>query len=164
MAEKKAVRKSTKTSRPAASKAVKMAAAPRGARSDSSDGSRPASELITARIGELQDWRGETLALVRRLVREADPAIAEEWKWDTPVWSHDGIVCTGEVYKHTIKLTFPKGAHLADRHRLFNAGFGGNVRRAIDLRAEDEIDGASFRDLIREAVALNQDDARKRGR
>ena len=134
MAEKKAVKKATKT-----------ANAP-----------KPASELITARIQELRDWRGETLALVRTLIHEADPAIVEEWKWDGPVWSHDGIVCTGEIYKQTVKLTFAKGAFLADPHRLFNSGLTGNVRRAIDIRAEDEVDGAKFRELIREAVAFNQ--------
>ena len=113
--------------------------------------------MITARIRELRDWRGEKLALVRKLIHEADPAILEEWKWGTPVWSHDGIVCTGETYKQTVKLTFAKGAFLADRHHLFNAGLTGNVRRAIDLRAQDEVDGPSFRALIREAVAFNQD-------
>ncbi len=118
----------------------------------------PASELITARIRELRDWRGEKLALVRRLIHEADPAILEEWKWmGTPVWSHDGIVCTGETYKQIVKLTFAKGAFLADPHHLFNAGLTGNARRAIDLRAQDEVDGPSFRELIREAVAFNQD-------
>jgi hypothetical protein len=99
MAEKKAVKKATKTANPAAKKAVKKAAAHPAMRSDSSKGQGPASELITARIRELRDWRGEKLALVRRLIHEADPAILEEWKWDTPVWSHDGIVCTGETYK-----------------------------------------------------------------
>ena len=117
----------------------------------------PAAELITARIRELRDWRGEKLAFVRKLIREADPAILEEWKWGTPVWSHDGIVCTGETYKQIVKLTFAKGAFLADPHHLFNAGLTGNVRRAIDLGAQDEVDGAAFRDLIREAVAFNQD-------
>jgi hypothetical protein len=117
----------------------------------------PASDLITARIRELKDWRGDKLALVRRLIHEADPAILEEWKWmGTPVWSHDGIVCTGESYKQVIKLTFAKGALLADPHGLFNAGLTGNLRRAIDLRAEDEIDATAFRDLIREAIAFNQ--------
>jgi len=125
---------------------------------------RPASELITARIARLQDWRGEKLALVRKLIHEADPAIVEEWKWETPVWSRYGIVCTGESYKQTVKLTFAKGALLADRHRLFNAGLSGNVRRAIDLRADDQIDAASFRDLIREAVAFNQDHLPKQRR
>ena len=111
-------------------------------RSDASERERPASELITARIEELGDWRGEKLALVRRLIHEADPAILEEWKWrGTPVWSHDGIVCTGETYKQTVKLTFAKGAFLENPRHLFNAGLTGNVRRAIDLRAEDELDG-----------------------
>ena len=122
---------------------------------------KTASDLISERIRELRDWRGEKLALVRKLIRDADPAIVEEWKWDTPVWSHDGIVCTGETYKHTVKLTFPKGAFLADPHRLFNAGLTGKVRRAIDLAEEDEIDVPSFRDLIREAVAHNQGHARR---
>ena len=126
--------------------------------SESSEGQVPASELITARIRELGDWRGEKLALVRRLIHEADPAVLEEWKWRrTPVWSHDGIICTGEAYKQIVKLTFAKGAFLADAHHLFNAGLTGNVRRAIDLRAEDEVDGPSFQDLIREAVDLIQD-------
>ncbi len=127
-------------------------------RSDASEGQEPTSELITAGIRELGDWRGDKLALVRRLIHEADPAILEEWKWrGTPVWSHDGIVCTAEAYKQTVKLTFAKGALLADPHHLFNAGLTGNVRRAIDLRVEDEVDGPALRDLIREAVAFNQD-------
>jgi hypothetical protein len=119
-------------------------------------GEEPASERITARIRELQDWRGEKLALVRRLIHDADPAIVEEWKWETPVWSHDGIVCTGETYKQTVKLTFAKGAFLADAHRLFNSSLTGKVRRAIDLRAADEINSGWFRELIREAVAFNR--------
>jgi hypothetical protein len=143
---KKAVKKATKTAKRA------------------SQGNGSASELITARIRELGDWRGEKLALVRRLIHEADPAVVEEWKWDTPVWSHDGIVCTGETYKQIVKLTFPKGAFLADPHQLFNAGLTGNVRRAIDLRAQDEVDGPSFRELIREAVAFNQEHPAKRRR
>jgi len=116
-----------------------------------------ASDLITARIEQLADWRGEKLARVRKLIHEADPAIVEEWKWEIPVWSHEGIVCTGETYKQVVKLTFAKGAYLADPHGLFNAGLTGNVRRAIDLRAEDQIDAAKFRALIREAVAYNQE-------
>ncbi len=114
------------------------------------------SELITARIQKLRDWRGEKLALVRKLIHEADPDIVEEWKWETPVWSRYGIICTGETYKQTVKLTFAKGAFIPDPHRLFNASLTGKVRRAIDLRAEDEIDAASFHALIREAVAFNQ--------
>jgi hypothetical protein len=124
---------------------------------DSSKKQGPAAELITARIRELGDWRGEKLALVRRLIHEADPDIIEEWKWrGTPVWSHDGIVCTGETYKEVVKLTFAKGAFLADAHHLFNAGLTGNARRAIDLRAGDEVDGPSFRALIQEAAAFNK--------
>jgi hypothetical protein len=114
------------------------------------------ADRISARIRELGDWRGETLAQVRRLIHEADPAIVEEWKWEVPVWSHDGIVCTGESYKQAVKLTFPKGASLKVPRGLFNAGFGGNVRRAIDIGRDDEIDAAAFRALIREAVAFNQ--------
>lgn len=119
---------------------------------------KSASQLITARIKELGDWRGEKLTLVRKLIHEADPAIVEEWKWETPVWSRDGIICTGETYKQVVKLTFAKGAFLKDPRRLFNASLTGKMRRAIDLRAEDDIDAASFRDLIRRAVAFNQSD------
>jgi hypothetical protein len=161
MAEKKAVKKATKAANATAKKAVKKAAAHPGVRSDSSKGQGPASALITARIRDLRDWRGDKLALVRRLIHEADPAILEEWKWDTPVWSHDGIVCTGETYKQIVKLTFAKGAFLADPHHLFNSGLTGNVRRAIDVRAQDEVDGPSFRELIREAVAFNRAHAAK---
>jgi len=119
---------------------------------------KTASQLITARIKELGDWRGEKLTRVRKLIHEADPAIVEEWKWETPVWSRDGIICTGETYKQIVKLTFAKGAFLKDPRRLFNASLTGKMRRAIDLRAEDDIDAASFRDLIRRAVAFNQGD------
>lgn len=120
------------------------------------EGQGAPSDLITARIRDLGDWRGATLARVRKLIHEADPAILEEWKWmGTPVWSHDGIVCTGETYKETVKLTFAKGAFLADPHHLFNAGLTGGTRRAIDLRAQDELDGPAFRALIQEAVAFN---------
>ncbi len=133
--------------------------------SDSSEAQVPASELITARIRELGDWRGEKLALVRRLIHEADPAVLEEWKWrGTPAWSHDGIICTGEAYKQIVKLTFARGAFLADPHHLINAGLTGNVRRAIDLREEDDINGSSFQDLIQEAVAFNQDHPPKQRR
>jgi hypothetical protein len=119
---------------------------------------KSASQLITARIKELGDWRGEKLTRVRKLIHEADPAIVEEWKWETPVWSRDGIICTGETYKQVVKLTFAKGAFLKDPRRLFNASLTGKMRRAIDLRAKDDIDAASFRDLIRRAVAFNQGD------
>jgi hypothetical protein len=143
------------TTNSAARRGVKEGAARSGKRPDPGTAQRTASEMITARIRELRDWRGETLALVRSLIHEADPAILEEWKWDGPVWSRDGIVCTGEVYEQTVKLTFAKGAFLADPGHLFNAGLTGKVRRAIDLRAGDELDGAPFRELIREAVAYN---------
>jgi hypothetical protein len=120
-----------------------------------------AAAQIEARIEELGDWRGETLARVRRLVKEADPEITEEWKWvkrgrgGTPTWSHAGIVCTGETYKSVVKMTFAKGASLEDPSGLFNSSLEGKVRRAIDIREGEEIDEAALRDLIREAVALN---------
>ena len=114
-----------------------------------------ASELIDARIAELGDWRGETLARVRELIKEADPEVVEEWKWRNPVWSHDGIVCTGESYKDKVKMTFAKGASLDDPAGLFNSSLGGNTRRAIDLHEGEEIDAEALKDLIRAAVALN---------
>ncbi len=114
------------------------------------------SRLIDARIAELTDWRGKTLAQVRALIRQADPEVVEEWKWrGVPVWSHDGIICTGETYKSVVKLTFAKGAALKDPSGLFNSSLDGNVRRAIDLREGGEIDADAFKALIREAVALN---------
>ena len=161
MTEKRAAKKATKIPNRGAKTAVKKATARPGMRSDSTNEQAPASDLITARIRELEDWRGEKLALVRRLILEADPAIVEEWKWDTPVWSRDGIVCTGEIYKEVVKLTFAKGALLADPRHLFNAGLTGNVRRAIDLRAQDDLDDVAFRELIREAVAFNQENPPK---
>jgi hypothetical protein len=120
-----------------------------------------ASERIDERIRDLGDWRGETLSKVRGLIREADPDIVEEWKWakatnpGTPVWSHNGIVCTGESYKNVVKLTFLKGAALNDPSGLFNSSLEGKVRRAIDIKENDEIDEGALKDLIREAVALN---------
>jgi hypothetical protein len=129
--------------------------------SDAKDGASPA-ELIDARIAELGDWRGETLARVRGLIREADPDVVEEWKWrGVPVWEHAGIICTGETYKAAVKLTFAKGAALDDPAGLFNASLEGNTRRAIDLHEGDAIDEAAFKALIRAAVALN---TQKRGR
>jgi hypothetical protein len=121
----------------------------------SNDGGDAASELIDARIAELGDWRGETLARVRELIREADPAVAEEWKWRNPVWSHDGIICTGECYKRAVKMTFPKGASLDDPAGLFNSSLEGNTRRAIDVHEGEEIDAEALKALIREAVELN---------
>jgi hypothetical protein len=114
-----------------------------------------ASKLIDARIKELGDWRGKTLQKVRTIIKKADPEIVEEWKWDTPVWSHDGLVCTGETYKNTVKLTFARGASLDDPSHLFNSSLEGKVRRAIDIREGDKIDQAALKDLIRAAVALN---------
>jgi hypothetical protein len=114
------------------------------------------SQLIDGRIKELDDWRGETLARLRGLIKEADPGVVEEWKWGGPVWSHDGLICTGESYKSVVKLTFAKGAQLKDPRNLFNSSLEGNTRRAIDFREGEKIDEASFKALIREAVALNQ--------
>ena len=115
-----------------------------------------ASRRITERIAELADWRGDTLATMRALIREADPDIVEEVKWmGTPVWSHDGGVCTGETYKSVVKLTFFKGASLNDPHKLFNSSLDGNVRRAIDIREGETLDAKAFKTLIRAAVALN---------
>jgi len=123
--------------------------------SDASAG-QSASELISNRIAELGDWRGETLGRMRRLIKEADPDVVEEWKWmGTPIWSHDGIICTGESYKSVVKLTFAKGASLKDPARLFNSSLDGNVRRAIDIREGEEVDAPAFKALVREAVALN---------
>jgi len=116
----------------------------------------PASELISGRIAELGDWRGETLGRMRQLIKEADPDVVEEWKWmGTPIWSHDGIICTGEHYKDKVKLTFAKGASLKDPARLFNSSLDGNVRRAIDIFEGQEVDASAFKALVRQAVALN---------
>ena len=122
-----------------------------------------ASELISQRIAELGDWRGETLDRTRALIRDADPDVVETWKWrGVPVWEHDGIICTGETYKQVVKLTFAKGASLEDPTGLFNSSLEGNVRRAIDIREGEEVDASAFKALIREAVALNS--ARQRPR
>jgi hypothetical protein len=116
----------------------------------------PPSELIDGRIAELGDWRGETLRRMRALIHEADPDVVEEWKWmGTPVWSHDGIICTGESYKAIVKLTFAKGASLPDPAKLFNASLEGNVRRAIDIREGESVDADAFKALIRAAIELN---------
>jgi hypothetical protein len=128
--------------------------------SNSKDRESP-SQLIDARIKELSDWRGEMLSKIRRLIRQADPQAVEEWKWrGVPVWSHDGLICTGETYKSVVKLTFFKGAQLKDPKRLFNSSLEGNARRAIDLHEGDQIDETAFKALIREAVALNESSAR----
>ena len=116
----------------------------------------PASALIDERIRELGDWRGKTLARVRRLIKQADPKVVEEWKWrGTPTWSHDGIICTGETYKSVVKMTFAKGASLDDPKSLFNSSLEGNVRRAIDFREGEKVDEKALKALVREAVALN---------
>jgi hypothetical protein len=115
-----------------------------------------ASELIAKRIAELGDWRGKTLDRMRKLIKQADPDVVEEWKWmGTPVWSHDGIICTGESYKDKVKLTFAKGASLKDTACLFNASLDGNVRRAIDIHEGEEVDEPAFKALVRQAVAFN---------
>ena len=120
-----------------------------------------ASELISKRIAELGDWRGKTLSRMRKLIKDAEPAIVEEWKWvkqskpGTPVWSRDGIICTGESYKNVVKLTFAKGAFLKDPARLFNSSLDGNLRRAIDIHEGEEVDESAFKALVRQAVALN---------
>ena len=121
-----------------------------------------AAELISKRIAELEDWRGETLSRMRKLIKDADPDVVEEWKWvkpkspGTPVWSHDGIICTGESYKNVVKLTFAKGASLKDPARLFNSSLDGNVRRALDIHEGEDVDESDFKALVREAVALNR--------
>jgi len=118
--------------------------------------SRSASVLISKRIAELEDWRGKTLGRMRKLIKQADPDVVEEWKWmGTPIWSHDGIICTGESYKNVVKFTFSKGASLKDPARLFNSSLDGNVRRAIDIHEGEEVDESAFKTLVRQAVALN---------
>src|SRR6478672_2748360 len=124
-------------------------------KSGASEG-QSASELISQRIAELGDWRGETLSRMRKLIKEADPDVVEEWKWmGTPIFSHDGIICTGESYKSVVKLTFAKGAFLKDPARLFNSSLEGNMRRAIDLHEGEEVDAAAFKALVAQAAALN---------
>ena len=128
---------------------------------DASEGPS-ASDLISKRVVELGDWRGKTLARMRALIKQADPDVVEEWKWakatspGTPVWSHDGIICTGESYKSVVKLTFARGASLKDPARLFNSSLEGNVRRAIDIHEGEQVDASAFKALVRQAVALNR--------
>jgi hypothetical protein len=139
--DKKAARKATQTANPAAKQASPESP----------------SRLIDARINELGDWRGKTLSRVRALIQEADPAVVEEWKWrGVPVWSHNGIICTGETYKNVVKLTFARGASLEDPSRLFNASLEGNARRAIDIREGDKLDEEALKALVRAAVVLNE--------
>ena len=128
--------------------------------SGSRTGTSP-SRLIDARIEELGDWRGEVLGRLRALVHEADPEVVEEWKWEIPVWSRDGLICTGEVYKKVVKMTFAKGAGLKDPTGLFNSSLGGNTRRAIDFHEGEKIDEEALKDLVRAAVTLNKSKARK---
>jgi hypothetical protein len=129
-----------------------------------------AADLISKRIADLGDWRGRTLSQVRALIREADPEVGEEWKWvkptnpGTPVWSHDGIICTGETYKKYVKLTFAKGASLKDPKRLFNSSLDGNLRRAIDIHEGEDVDADAFKALVREAVAVNAAGRSKRAK
>src|ERR671924_137814 len=133
-------------------------------KTDNSKSAESPSRLIDARIKELSDWRGETLSKIRRLIKQADPKVVEEWKWrGVPVWSHDGLICTGETYKSVVKLTFFKGAQLKDPKGLFNSSLEGNARRAIDLHEGNQIDETAFQALIREAVALNESSARSSG-
>jgi hypothetical protein len=122
---------------------------------------KPPSQLITERIAELGDWRGETLAHVRKLIKEADPEITEEWKWGVPVWSDSGIICTGESYKAHVKLTFQKGASIKDPKGVFNSSLDGNARRAIDLHEGDTINESAFKEIIRAAVKLNSKGKKK---
>lgn len=126
---------------------------------------QPASELIDQRIAELGGWRGQTLNRMRKLMKEADPDVVEQWKWmGTPVWSHDGIICTGESYKSAVKLTFLKGASLQDPAKLFNASLDGNARRAIDIHEGEQVDAEAFKALIRAAIALNASGAKAKPR
>ena len=122
----------------------------------------PASELIDRRIHELGGWRGETLARMRALILEADPGMTEEWKWNVPVWSHEGIVCTGEAYTKAVKLTFAHGAGVPDPSRLFNSSLEGNTRRAIDIREGEKVDARAFKALVKAAVARNASSAKKK--
>ena len=126
------------------------------AKKSGSQNSQPASQLIDARIKEVGGWRGQILGRLRALVKEADPDVVEEWKWNVPVWSHDGLICTGEVYKSAVKMTFARGAAVKDPSGLFNSSLEGNTRRAIDFREGDSIDEAALKKLIRAAVAVNK--------
>ncbi|WP_129781655.1 DUF1801 domain-containing protein [Peristeroidobacter soli] len=138
-----AAKKTTKAKSPAKKKLAATAAA------------EPASQLIDARIRELGDWRGETLARMRELILEADPEIVEEWKWSNPVWSRNGIICTGESYKTHVKLTFARGASVPDPSKIFNSSLEGNLRRAIDIKEGEQVDARAFKALIKAAVARN---------
>ena len=127
----------------------------------SAAGDKPPSDLIDTRIAELGDWRGPMLSRLRALIKEALPDVVEEWKWNVPVWSRDGIICTGETYKSAVKLTFAKGASVEDPSRLFNSSLEGNTRRAIDFHAGDTVNEAAFKKLVRAAAALNKSKAKR---
>ena len=154
MKKAKTSTKKAPVKKPPAKKAAAKKIAPKKAGA-SKDAGASASKLIDTKIKSLADWRGETLARMRALIKEADPDIVEEWKWSVPVWSHDGIICTGETYKSAVKLTFAKGAALKDPSRLFNSSLEGNVRRALDIHEGAKIDEKAFKALVRQAVALN---------
>ena len=153
--------KTTKKSKTVTKKTATKSPARKRAKPATKAAAKPTAKKIDERIKDLGDWRGKMLAKVRQIIKEADPEIVEEWKWvkptnpGVPVWSHNGIICTGEAYKDKVKLTFAKGAALKDPSRLFNSSLDGNVRRAIDIRESDKIDEAALRNLIREAIALN---------
>ena len=142
----------TKTTAAKTSKTTKTTKAKAG----SKEGGVPASQLIDEKIANLNDWRGEMLARLRALIKQAVPGVVEEWKWSVPVWSHGGIICTGETYKSAVKMTFPKGAKVEDPSGLFNSSLEGNVRRAIDFHEGDEIDEKALKALVRAAAALNK--------
>ena len=144
---------------PTKAKAASKASKPRKAATESKSA---AAKLIDERIRDLEGWRGETLARMRALILEADPQMTEEWKWSNPVWSHDGIVCTGEAYKKVVKLTFAQGARIPDPSRLFNSSLGGNTRRAIDIPEGEKVDARAFKALVRAAVTQNRPAAKKR--
>ena len=159
-AKKKIVKASSKKARAKSSKSAPKPA--RSAKGGPQATGEPASRLIDQRIRELGGWRGETLARMRALIREADPAMTEEWKWVNPVWSHHGIVCTGEAYAKVVKLTFAQGARLPDPSRLFNSSLGGNTRRAIDIHEGEKVAAGAFKALVKAAVAQNGPPAKKR--
>jgi hypothetical protein len=156
----KTEQKSAKSTRKKAARKAGARALPRADKADGESGTSP-SQRISTRIAELGDWRGDVLRRVRKVIKEADPGITEEWKWSNPVWSHNGIVCTGESYKNVVKLTFAKGASLRDPATLFNSSLDGNVRRAIDIHEGDDLDESAFKALIRAAVSLNLAGAKK---
>lgn len=158
MAKKKTVKKTKKSLTKTLKKVVKKtmsATKSKASKRINPYPEKPFAELFAARVKELGDWRGQTLAQMRTLIKQADPEVVEEWKWNVPVWSHDGIICTGETYKAVVKLTFAKGAALKDPSLLFNSSLDGNTRRALDIRENEKVNENAFKALIREAVQLN---------